>query len=226
MQYAPRVSTVTTDADWNFSNLDTNCSWFLRSMFQQRMIANYWKGILANITSLHSHQSIPTMNRPDGFEVSKLLINAPDSVLKVWCIKFRSKHSSVSLLCLLRNLMHQTSASRNNQNPIFFFCKDRSCTRQTKTNWRKSSNLVKVKSHELICHFIRLCLDLLLPIFLNLYLHTIFGGIQIYYFFHNIWIRLTKQTWNSTSALTPIPTLTRSSGYVRKTRKIGIVSGI
>ena len=77
MQYAPRVSTVTTDADWNFSNLDTNCSWFLRSMFQQRMIANYWKGILANITSLHSHQSIPTMNRTDGFGVSKLLIKWP-----------------------------------------------------------------------------------------------------------------------------------------------------
>ena len=73
MQYAPRVSTVTTDADWNFSNLDTNCSWFLRSMFQQRMIANYWQGILANITSLHSHQSIPTMNRTDGFGVSNAL---------------------------------------------------------------------------------------------------------------------------------------------------------
>ena len=73
MQYAPRVSTVTTDADWNFSNLDTNCSWFLRSMFQQRMIASYWKGILANITSLHSHQSIPTMNRTDGFGVSNAL---------------------------------------------------------------------------------------------------------------------------------------------------------
>ena len=81
MQYAPLVSTVTTDADWNFSNLDTNCSWFLRSMFQQRMIASYWKGILANITSLHSHQSIPTMYRTDAFGVSELLIKALDSLL-------------------------------------------------------------------------------------------------------------------------------------------------
>ena len=27
---------------------------------------------------------------------------------KIWCIRFRSKHSTVLLLCLLRNLMHQT----------------------------------------------------------------------------------------------------------------------
>ena len=30
------------------------------------------------------------------------------SVNNVWCIKFRSKHSSNTVLCLLRNLMHQT----------------------------------------------------------------------------------------------------------------------
>ena len=29
-------------------------------------------------------------------------------VTNVWCIKFRSKHSSNTVLCLLRNLMHQT----------------------------------------------------------------------------------------------------------------------
>ena len=29
-------------------------------------------------------------------------------VSNVWCIKFRSKHSTVLLLCLLWNLMHQT----------------------------------------------------------------------------------------------------------------------
>ena len=31
-----------------------------------------------------------------------------NSICNVWCIKFRSKHSSNTVLCLLRNLMHQT----------------------------------------------------------------------------------------------------------------------
>ena len=30
----------------------------------------------------------------------------------VWCIKFRSKHSSLLLLCLLRNLMHQKNVNK------------------------------------------------------------------------------------------------------------------
>ena len=34
----------------------------------------------------------------------------------VWCIKFQSKHSTVLLLCLLRNLMHQTL--RTDSNPL------------------------------------------------------------------------------------------------------------
>ena len=47
---------------------------------------------------------------PDTFRVLFLLHLSTLRALNVWCIKFRSKHSTVLLLCLLRNLMHQTLA--------------------------------------------------------------------------------------------------------------------
>ena len=56
----------------------------------------------------------------EGFELFQIdykLLIRPLNVINVWCIKFRSKHSSNTVLCLLRNLMHQTL--RNNWERIF-----------------------------------------------------------------------------------------------------------
>ena len=39
----------------------------------------------------------------------------------VWCIKFRSKRSNNTVLCLLRNLMHQTLNDKFSFNPHLFY---------------------------------------------------------------------------------------------------------
>ena len=43
----------------------------------------------------------------DQSKLYSFLTPSKHNDINVWCIKFRSKHSSNTVLCLLRNLMHQ-----------------------------------------------------------------------------------------------------------------------
>ena len=54
-------------------------------------------------------------NRILRYDITKIIVRnwievsfVQGKLCNVWCIKFHSKHSTVLLLCLLRNLMHQT----------------------------------------------------------------------------------------------------------------------
>ena len=98
----------------SFCSVGSNRFLSLKLIIKLIDIAKFW--VILRLVQLRNLAKIRLLFAIWHFELFKCfepnffaLIRYKSFLLSnVWCIKFRSKHSTVLVLCLLRNLMHQT----------------------------------------------------------------------------------------------------------------------